>query len=122
MPPFSFDTDSYNDTLKFQIRKMEQRNLGGMNHFDDKKYEQIIDVFNEFTDGEIEITSKTKVNEILICFKHNTDVIALWISNIPAFSIVSLLKFNNDRKGYFSKVIESNLVNFNNIHDVQSFF
>jgi hypothetical protein len=53
---------------------------------------------------------------------HNPDVIALWISNIPQFSIVSLIFNNNDQTGYISKVIESNLVNLNNIHDVQSFF
>jgi hypothetical protein len=82
---FSFDTDSYNNTLNSQIRKMEQRILGGTRHYDDKKYEQIIDVFNEFTDGEIEITSKTKVNEILVCFMYNAVVIALWMSYILMF-------------------------------------
>jgi hypothetical protein len=83
IPPFSFDADSHNDSLNFQIRKMEQRNLGGTRHFDDSTYEQIIDGFNYFSDGEIEITSKTKVKEILVCFMHNSDVIALWISDIP---------------------------------------
>jgi hypothetical protein len=62
------------------------------------------------------------VNEILVCFMYNAVVIALWMSYILMFWIVSLLKFNNNQTGYISKVIESNLVNFNNIHDVQNFF
>jgi hypothetical protein len=38
------------------------------------------------------------------------------------FSITSLLFNDNDQPKYISKVIESNLINLNNIHDVQSFF
>jgi hypothetical protein len=98
LPPFSFDTDSYNDTLNSQIRKMEQRLFGVGKHFDEVIYERMIKYFNDFTNGEIKITPKTKVNDILICFMHNVDVIALWISNIPQFSIVSLLFNNNDRE------------------------
>jgi hypothetical protein len=85
---------------------MEQQNLGGTRHLDDIIYKRIINQFNYYTDGEIEITQKTKMNEILVCFMHNSDVIALWISDIPVFSIVSLLKFNNDQTGYISKTIE----------------
>jgi hypothetical protein len=78
-------------------------------------YKWIIDTFYLFTDDEMEITSKTRVDEILICYIYNPDVIDLCISNIPMFSIISLLKFNNNRKWYINEEIESNLVYFNGV-------
>jgi hypothetical protein len=38
LPPFSFDTDSYDDTLKSQIRKMERQQLGVGKHFEEVNY------------------------------------------------------------------------------------
>jgi hypothetical protein len=61
LPPFNFDTDSYNDTLNSQIRKMERQRLGVGKHFDEVIYNQTIKYFNDFTSGEIEITPKTRV-------------------------------------------------------------
>jgi hypothetical protein len=66
--------------------------------------------------------TKNKSGGHTFLFLHNLDVIALWISNIPKFSIISLLKNNNNKQIYISKVIESNLANFNSVHDFQKFF
>jgi hypothetical protein len=78
---------------------VEQQILRGTRYSSDYDYQYIIKNFNLFTDEEMKITSKTRVEEILICFMDNPDVIALWISDIPTFSILSLLKFNNDQIG-----------------------
>jgi hypothetical protein len=64
---------------------MEQQNLGGTRHFEDIIYQQIISQFNYFTDGEMDITSKTRVENIIICFLYTPGVIALCISYIPMF-------------------------------------
>jgi hypothetical protein len=65
---------------------VQQLGVGG--HFDDFVYEQIIYSFNLFTNDELKIASKTRVENIISCFLHNTDVIALYISFIPTFSII----------------------------------
>jgi hypothetical protein len=108
---FSFDTDSYNDTIDSQILKMEQQQLGEGKHFDDLTCKRIIKYFSDFTKGKVKIKTVTTIKKILIYCMLNPDVIALWISDIPHFSIVSLLVKDNDQPGYISEDIESNLVN-----------
>jgi hypothetical protein len=94
---------------------------GGGNNLEDLYYQNIINNFNIFVNNT-KIVPKTRVRDIITCFLHNHDVIVLWLSNILTFSIISLLKFNNNREGYISEVIESNLANFSSIHDIQNFF
>jgi hypothetical protein len=62
------------------------------------------------------------VGDIITCFLNNPDVIALWLSFIPTFSIFSLLFNNNDQEGYISNDIESNSEKLNGVHDLPNFF
>jgi hypothetical protein len=122
IPPFSFDIDSYNDTLNHQIREVERPQFKQADYFDDNTYKRIIYNFNLFTNDEMKITPSTRVKNIIICFLHNPDVIALWISFILMFSIISFLFNKNDQERYISKDIELNLQKFNSIHDLPNFF
>jgi hypothetical protein len=67
-PSFSFDIDNYNHTLNHQIRDIQRQKFAGGNYFDDLFHQLIIKNINQFTNGETEITPKTKVEDIINCF------------------------------------------------------
>jgi hypothetical protein len=83
------------------------------------KHNYIFNIFNHYT---AKIAPKTTVRDIITGFLNKPDVITLWLSFNPHFSIISLLFNNNDKEGYINKEIESNLEKFKSIHDIPNFF
>jgi hypothetical protein len=75
IPIFSFDIGNYDETLNRQIRDMVLKLFGVGNYFEDLLYQQIIANFILFTNDELKIRPKTRVEEIFICFLHNPDAI-----------------------------------------------
>jgi hypothetical protein len=80
---FSFHTSRLYETLNQQICNIERQKLVIHYHFVDLFYQNIID-----------------------CFLNNADIMALWVSYNPTFTVFSLVFNNNDQEGYISKDIE----------------